>query len=259
MDKPYGKEMVNGGNDDNTPGGNAGEESGFFEEQPPGAAAGGKSPGRPGFLEIVYGVLFEPAKTMAAMAPKPPLAQAFLAVTLLSLAGSAMLSLTLYRLAGGFWGPALKYGADAFWRAFLPAGMILGLFWGYVKWAAWGAFLHLAAELLGGRGTARGVLAAVGFAAIPSLFLVPIQLLASRIENSHAAAVILFLAGLTVTIWTVTLLAIALRELHGISVLRALLAVFSPLLAVFVLVVMLFMAFGAAAFLIPSGVPHFPI
>jgi len=163
LEKPYGEGTPVHGTGSDAPDGFDGEKSGFLGEQVTcAAAAGGKTQGA-GFLEITYGVLFEPTRTMAEMAQRPPLVQALLAVTLAGLAGSVAFSLALYRLAGGL------EGSGAFTRAFLPAGLVLGLFWSYVKWAGASALLHLAAELLGGRGTARSVLAATGFAAIPSL------------------------------------------------------------------------------------------
>ena len=253
MEKPYGEGTPVHGTGSDAPDGFDGEKSGFLGEQVTcAAAAGGKTQGA-GFLEITYGVLFEPTRTMAEMAQRPPLVQALLAVTLAGLAGSVAFSLALYRLAGGL------EGSGAFTRAFLPAGLVLGLFWSYVKWAGASALLHLAAELLGGRGTARSVLAATGFAAIPSLFLAPVQLLAGWAGHSYTAAVILILAGLAVSIWTLALLVIALRELHCISGLRALLAVFSPLLAIFLLVLSLFLAsFITAVIFVPIKAPHFP-
>lgn len=246
MDKPYGEETCIRENGNSAPDGAAGGERGFEEKRPP------------GFLEIIYGVLFEPAQTMAGMAQRPPLVQALLAVTLAGLAGSMAFSLALYRLAGSPEGLAGVGGAGAFWRVFLPAGAVMGLFWSYIKWAGISALLHLVAELLGGRGTARAVMAATGFAAIPSLFLAPVEFLASWSGHSYVATVILLLAGIAVSVWTLALLVIALKELHGISVLRALLAVFSPLLAIFLLVLALFMALGTAAVLIPSRSPYFP-
>jgi hypothetical protein len=198
------------------------------------SANGGSGPGGDdplGFLELVYGVLFEPRTTMARIAARPPVASALLIVTILGLVGTTMTVLALGPILSGEENP---YG----FRLFSPGPAawsfiaFFALLWGYVKWFSYSAVLHLVAELLGGRGTARAVFAAVGLSGLPALFLVPFQFLAVFFfARSAVFEILLVLAGLGVMIWSFVLVVTALGKVHQLSAGRALLTALTPFLA----------------------------
>ncbi|MEG3072311.1 MAG: YIP1 family protein [Candidatus Syntrophopropionicum ammoniitolerans] len=105
-----------------------------------------------GFLEVVYGVLFEPVKTMQKVAQKPPLLTTLLVVTLLSLLSATTGFLTFTRAFGG------GSGANDIFppiHLLVPIGVVAGFVFSYVKWFGGSAILHLIADLLGGRGGLR--------------------------------------------------------------------------------------------------------
>jgi len=205
-----------------------------------------------GFLELVYGILFEPAKTMTRVTRRPPLAAALLVVTILSVLGSLMGLLTasrvldqsLQEMAMGQFFPVM--------RALAPLGVVLGLFWGYVKWFGYSAVLHLAADLLGGRGSARGVFAAAGLAGLPGIFMIPAQFMAYWFGGGKlAVAVLVGLIGLAVGIWSIVILVIGVKQVYGLSTGRIVLIVFSPYLALAAMGIIIILALVAAASSMP--------
>jgi hypothetical protein len=195
---------------------------------------GGEPP--QGFLEIVYGVLFEPVKTMKRAAENPPLVTALVFVTILSLLGTLAGLLTFSRVlsqsldAGG-----ILPGA----RAFVPVGAFIGLVFSYIKWFGYSAVLHLTADLLGGRGGARGVFAAVGLAGLPYILLIPFQFLGYWYGlGKLAVTALLLLAGLAVGIWSSIILVIGVREVHLLSTGRSVLVFFIPFLALLMVLIL---------------------
>ena len=206
--------------------GNAAENQAMIED-------GGGEP--QGFLEIVYGVLFEPVKTMKRTAENPPLVTALVIVTILSLLGTIMGLLTFSQVlsrsldtGGGL--PAAG--------SVVPVAVFAGLIFSYFKWFGGSAVLHLTADLLGGRGGARGVFAAVGLAGLPNILLVPFQFLGYRYGLENPAVNVLLLASLAVWVWSSVILVIGLREAHRLSTGRSVLVFLIPYLALFLLFVL---------------------
>lgn len=218
-------------------------------EAPPGEAV-------PGLLELIYGVLFEPAVTMKKVAQRPPLLSAFFIITMIGLFGALMGILTASRVLGDdLRDTPLAHLAPAI-QALAPLAAILGLIWGYAKWFAYSAIIHLIADLLGGRGGARGVFALVALAGLPSLFMIPVQFLTYYFGPGHTPVQILVgLTGLGVWIWSVILLVIGLREVHSLSTGRSLLVVFSPYLVLLLMLLLLLAILVVFAASLPFGIP----
>jgi len=210
------------------------------------------------FLELVYGVLFEPGKTMKKVAARPPLGLTALVVTIISLIGAVMGLLTVSKVLNqSLHAMAMEQFLPGL-RAMAPLGAVFGLLWGYVKWFGHSAIIHLAAELLGGRGSARGVFAAVGLAWLPAIFMIPIQFLNYWLGTGKLAVTILVgLAGLAVGIWSIILMVIGLREVHGLSTGRSVLVVFSPILALLMLGILMIITLVAIAASMPDRM-HLP-
>lgn len=201
---------------------------------------------RPGFLELVYGVLFEPRGAMARVAARPPTGAAALVVLILSLVGTVMFYVTIKQVLYGYSGQGWFSPA----AVLLPAAAILSLFFGFFKWFLYSAVLHLMADLLGGRGSARAVFAVVGLSGLPAVFLVPLQLLAVLfLPRSSAVEIILILASLAVAVWTLGLTVIGTKAAHGLSTGRTLLAALSPLL---ILVAVVLVALVSLALLLAA-------
>lgn len=210
----------------------------------------------PGFLELLYGVFFEPRTTMKRVAGRPPLGHAALVVTILSALGTAMWLLTAASVLGRVLHAASLDPFASVFQALAPLAAVTVFLWGFLKWFVYSSVLSLAAELLGGLGRARGVFAASGLAGLPALLMAPVQLISygTGAENL-AGSVLSGLAGVTVAIWSIVLTVMGVREVHGLSIGRSVLAVLSPYLAMITFLLFLFAALAVAAAALPSGVP----
>lgn len=201
----------------------------------------------PGFLEIVYGVLFEPVRTMKKVAENPPLTAALLSVTIVSLLGAVMglLAFSKY-LSQGY-----DAGIDQLFpgaQVLAPVGLFIGLILSYIKWFCYSAIINLIAELLGGRGSARGVFAAFGLAGLPLILIIPFQFLAYWYGTGvFAVTVLLMLVWLVLGIWSGIIFVIGIREVHAFSTGRSVLVLLIPCLSFILLLVLL--AIGLVALL----------
>lgn len=198
---------------------------------------GGPDGGAPrGFLEIVYGVLFEPVQTMQRAAKNPPLVTALVIVTVISLLGTTMGLLTFARV---FSQSLDSGGIIPATRSLAPVAVAISLVFSYVKWFGYSAILHLVADLLGGRGGARGVFAAAGLAGLPHIFLAPFQFLGYwyGLENL-SVSVLLMLASLAIWIWSSVILIVGLKATHRLSTGRSVLVFITPYLALFLLLIL---------------------
>lgn len=215
-------------------------------------ANNGENP--PGFLELVYGVLFEPKGAMARVAARPPLGIAALVVTILSLVGAVIFYITLNQVLSDNYS---TYGQGWFFpaTAFLPVAAIFSLVFGFIKWFFYSAILHLAADLLGGRGSARAVFAVVGFSGLPAVFLMPIQLLAVLFfPGSSAIEILLILAAFAMMAWTLALAVIGIKAAHGLSTGRALLSALTPVLSILAVVLVALVSLAALLATVPAKI-----
>ncbi len=192
----------------------------------------------PGFLELVYGVLFDPDQTMAGVALNPPLVPALLVVTITGIIGSLMGFLTASRVMVP--GLSSMVAGDYFplraVQSLAVLGAVCGLLWSYVKWFGYSAVIHLAADLFGGKGRARGVFAVVGLAGLPFIFMIPVQLLAYWFgTGKFAVGLLVLLAGLGLLIWNVIILVTGLKHVHGFTTGRSVLVIATPFLVFLVL------------------------
>jgi hypothetical protein len=202
--------------------------------------------GSTGFLEVIYGVLFDPVRTFRRLAEDPPLLLTLIIVTLVNAAGTLMGILTLRALGPGGVAPEIAHLV----APVAPFLALSGFFLWYAKWLGWGAILHLTAQLLGGSAGARGTLVAYGLAGLPAILLLPVEGLVVLTGLDEAvASPLLGLLGLGVFIWSVVLLVFGLREIHYFSTGAAVAAVLLPVAAIGVLLIILlvFFAFGLAA------------
>lgn len=185
------------------------------------AVASKPSEPRPGVLDILYGVLFEPGPTFRRLVDDPPAGLAlavFFAANFLGVlagassgAGSVGLAVGILALGFGFW---------------LLGTPVLGLM----------------AEVLGGQGRLLPLFLLLGLATLPSIFDGPVQLL------GRVSAPLAGLGGTVVTLWTFVLTVVALREAYRLSTGRAFLAIILPLGALVAILIVALVAIivGAA-------------
>ncbi len=215
---------------------------------PPGAG----QESAPGFLELFYGVLFEPAKTMKIIAGAPPLGLAAIVVTILILLGTTMGYLAFSRVIEQSLQTSGMEQILPVLQGMAPFWVVLSLLMGYVKWFGYSAVLHLIADLLGGQGSARGVFTAVGLAGLPSALLIPFQFLGYWFGMGNTVVTVLLgLAGLAVWIWSIVLMVIGVGAVHRLSAGRSVLTVLTPFLVLFLLAIILIVALAVTAVTLP--------
>ncbi|MFZ5632360.1 MAG: Yip1 family protein [Bacillota bacterium] len=203
----------------------------------------------PGFLELIYGVLFDPVKTFQRIAESPPLKNVVLIFSLVKLlsvlvGGYLTAKFVFADFAGGT--PA---GLEKLVRAMVPVAAVFGLVYEYIKWFVYSGLLYFLAELSGGRGRAVGVFAATGLASLPALLALPVQILAAILGGVGGVAwFINILLSFAVLIWGVVLVITGVRETQRLSTGRAVMVAFTPVITLVILsVVMLVLLLALAA------------
>lgn len=194
-------------------------------------------------LDIFYGVLFEPARTFAGFAPRPPVIAIVIIFVALSLAESltSILTTPVYLDKLNLDEVPGLAGAGHFIQSFGTAAVFL---FGIIKWFFMAGLLHLLAELYGGSGSARGVFTVYGAAALPAVFMIPVQIIMGLVDAGQLFDFVTGLLTLGLYVWGIILLIIGLREVHHLSTGRAVLTVMTPwlMLLSLVLVTVIFIA-----------------
>jgi hypothetical protein len=183
------------------------------------------------FLELIYGILFQPAETLRDISRKQALGQSI----------AILVTVTLFTAWTGYF----TLWSKAF---FVIANILLTLF----MWFFGSAIAHLVAELLGGCGSAKGLLAAYGYVQIPRIFSVPIFVFAAFFSESVMAGV-LIITGFILVVWEFILRVIAIRETYAFSTGRAVLTLVAP----FAVLLLCIVALGLiAASAMMKTMPH---
>ena len=203
-----------------------------------------------GFLDLIYGVLFNPVKTFRRMAGSIPTGK-----TVLIFSTVKVLSLLVFIISGFYsqnvfpsnFAGGSDMGMIGVFKIILPALAILGLFVEFIKWFLYSGILYFLAELFGGRGRALGVLATTGLASIPSLVFMPFQILISVFGGEGLSGAFGVLFWLATIVWGAILVVLGLRETQELSTSRALAVTFAPAVGAVVLLMLFFILILAVA------------
>ncbi len=188
------------------------------------------------FLETVYDVLFKPTVAMQYIAEKKLTGQA------LAMFGIGML-VPVWAVYAGI---TVTPGAPA-----LGIMFVLHFFGSLFCWVLSAAVLNFVAELAGGRGTAVGLFAALGFSHLPRVAVTPLWVIAALLP-SGPRGIAFGSIGLLVVLWTLMLNVAAIRGAHGLSGTRAVLVLLAPMLAIIGAVV-------AGVIFVGSSLMHLPL
>lgn len=176
------------------------------------------------FLEIIYGILFQPRETFRYLAGVRPLWQAavFLAFAalfhgLIDLRGVRALE--------------IKAGFPADTSVYLVPLLVLGLMGAFLTWFFGTSAIGLVSQLFGGAGNGPGLLCAFSFALLPGLITGIVEFGTGFLPLSQVFAGIVELVGV---IWLISLQVIALAEIEGLSTGRAILVYFAVPLSIMV-------------------------
>ncbi|SMD04251.1 Yip1 family protein [Sporomusa malonica] len=187
------------------------------------------------FLETVYDVLFNPKEAMQIIAEK-------------KLTGQALVMFTIGMLVpvwAVYAGIKDTTGVPAVGFLFILHGIGSLLFW-----VISAAVLTFVAELFGGRGTAVGLFAALGFSHLPRVVVMPLWVIASLLPAGIQGAAF-GVIGVIVVIWTLSLHVAALRGAHGLSGIKAVLVLVAPMLALIGTITVLVIFAGSALIHLP--------
>lgn len=185
-------------------------------------------------LDLIYGVLFDPAQTFKKVAARPPLWQTVTIYALLNLLvglmGIFINIRTMEYAIPGLMTPVIQ-GA----MPFIAFG---GFIWRFIKWFIYSALLHLIADFYSGKGNARGVFIVYGLATIPAAFIIPFQVLTLGANfDSMLFSLLFHLLSLIFYLWSVILLIVGIREVHQITTGKAVAVVFTPLMVIILIII----------------------
>lgn len=188
------------------------------------------------FFENVYDVLFAPRTAFERIASERPISQAVLVF---------FLSVLLPVIPMCFTISAKTHFAAAF---VIGIQLIASL----VMWILGAAVWGLLAEFFGGTGQSSSLFAALGFAHLPRLLLVPGMMVVSIMPPAIKTILeVVLIAG--VFLWSLVLDAAAIRESYSLSGAKAALVLFTPML--FVVILMIFMVIAAGTMLMQLPFP----
>lgn len=172
-----------------------------------------------GLAEVVVGIIGSPVATMRKMSRESSLRlslSVFLLVMLV-VTGTVLVDADLAAQLGGSVGVFAVLMPLSFLLLFIQAGACFGV-----------------ARLLGAKGSFSSLLSLFALANAPSLFMAPLALL--NFVPGIAASALYGLGSLALTIWVVILIIIAVRETFQVTIGRALLICYLPILLLVVLV-----------------------
>lgn len=149
----------------------------------------GDAPGpAPTGLELVYGVLFRPTATFAALGPDAPLA-----------AGAAAM-LTVATVMGFAMGPQAPHK--------VAIAMLIALGWLFISWILMTGSLFIVGRLMVGRGEIQGLMGGTGLAFLPFILIGPMASFAGMGHFGKLFGACLFVGAV---LWWLRLLQAAAR------------------------------------------------
>ncbi|SDF16286.1 Yip1 family protein [Sporolituus thermophilus] len=182
-------------------------------------------------LETLYDVLFHPTAAMRRVASEKRVGQAVLVFLV-----SVLLPV---------WG--LYFGLKA---AGMPQTIsvvvLFQLLGSLLLWVIGAGLLHLIAEFFGGRGSALGLFAALGFAQFPRIFIVPLWVLAALLPDG-ARPLAMAASALFILFWILALHVVAIKGAHALGGAKAALVLAIPFLAAMAIVAMIVIFVSAVA------------
>lgn len=179
-----------------------------------------------GFFDLLYGIIFEPVKTITAMVENPPYLYGLLIFAMVTFVSTVAniysnpINLNTNSLPAGVTGTleVFRY----YWEIF---AWVLGFLILFIKVGA----LHFLAELFGGKGHISGLVALLSTISITGLVSSFVMLVLKAVSAPGVVSLVLnFLVMLVVLVWTVILLVIGLAKNYNFSYGRAILSILTP-------------------------------
>lgn len=191
------------------------------------------------FVELCYGILFQPKETFSRIAKKPQVFYAFLIIIGVNVLNSLVdviigipSSLAQFeQMPGAIPGQMqsiLKVLTQPSFAILVGAlGLAFEIFW----WFVLSAIFQLLAELFGGKGKGLGVLTVTGASMLPQVLLIPIQVIIYALNWPQWIATIL---TIIIGVYTYIVLSIlGISRVHMFGTGRSIATVLTPLGVVF--------------------------
>lgn len=186
-----------------------------------------------GFFELIYGTLFNPVETFTKVSRNPPLFQGFIifiiSVLLISVS-RILLPQDMADLSPEVAGIISQAG---------PSVAVLSAIIALVFWFIQAGILQVVAELLGGRGSAVGVLTILALAGIPGVLAIPFQVAGHFLSESFLGSFLALAGNLFSIIWWVIILILGIRQVHGFSTGKSVITVIAPIITFFLIIIVM--------------------
>lgn len=203
-----------------------------------------------GAFDLLHGVLFSPIQALKAVAKQQPLGLALAVVvgeSVLNWATNSAIDFKDLPLPG----PIGSLPQESFHRLFSWLGF-LGLLVGMLFWLVAAGVYNLLGELLGGKGNAKGLLAALGIAMLPGIFYTPLNFISNLLPGGQF---IYGLGAFGIGIWSAVLHILAIRETLQLSTIKAVVVALVPLFSFLLFFILLAASFF---FALSPLMPHMP-
>lgn len=151
------------------------------------------------FLKNIYGILFEPQKTIEELIEKKPVVQAFIIVVLLSVAAF----LLSYKIM-------IPSTLSAIFLVLNIIGIIIS---SIIFWLVLAAFFEAVSRIFNDESHYKQLLTLMGFSLLPWIFTAPLELL--KINTILAAVSSLF--EIAIWVWSIVLIFMSVKKLYNLS------------------------------------------
>jgi hypothetical protein len=168
------------------------------------------------FLQNIYGILFEPQKTIDRLIETKPVLQAFIILMILSLA-SAILS--------------HKTGFDSTYDVLFFVANILAIFISsLIIWVTISGFFEVTARIFSDESHFKELLSLIGFALLPWILTAPLLLVKVNVPLIITSTIL----EIIVWAWSIALIFFSIKKVYNLSTAKTWLFFFMPVLGAIV-------------------------
>jgi len=168
------------------------------------------------FLENIYGILFNPQKTIAILIETQPVWQAFSIIVALSLASAIL---------------GQKAGFTGMYDFIFFFGNVAAIFISsLIIWFSMAGFFEITARIFSDDNNFRKLLSLMGFALLPWILTAPLMLIKINLPLIITSIVLEIL----VWIWSIVLIFLSVKQVYNLSIKKTLLFFAMPILGTIV-------------------------
>lgn len=168
------------------------------------------------FLENIYGILFEPQKTIDKIIETQPIWQAFTIIMFLSLASAFL---------------GQKSGLTEMYDfLFFFGNIVIVFFSSLIIWVTLAGFFEITARIFSDENNFKKLLSLMGFALLPWILTAPLMLLRINIPLIITSIIL----EIAVWVWSLILIFLSVKKLYNLSTKKTVLFFLMPILGTIV-------------------------